>query len=333
MSKDIWVVAEHWKGVVQPVTREVLGLGRTLADSSGGSLTALVLAEDAAAVVPGLSGLGVDGVIAVSAPELKRYRARAYVEAAGTLVGKAEPLAVLVGATANGHEFAASLGARLGAGVAADCVSVEVGESGVQAVRPVYSGRLLETVEWPGGGPAVISVRPKAYADPGAGSGDPPPVVEESISFPEETNDVEILEFRKEEGEGVNLSDAEVIVAGGRGLQSAENFQLVQELADALDGAVGATRAVVDAGWISYPHQVGQTGKVVRPNLYIAAGISGAIQHLAGMRTSETIVAINKDKTAPIFRAASYGLVGDALKILPELTRRIREKRGVAAGV
>jgi electron transfer flavoprotein alpha subunit len=174
-------------------------------------------------------------------------------------------------------------------------------------------------------------VRPRAYADPGAGSGDAPATTEEAANIPAEALDAEILGFTKEEGESVNLADADIIVSGGRGIQDPSNFAMIKELADELGGAVGASRAVVDAGWIPYPHQVGQTGKTVRPKLYVAVGISGAIQHLAGMKTSETIVAINKDANAPIFKIATWGVVGDALAIVPLLTRKIRERKGAGS--
>jgi len=197
-------------------------------------------------------------------------------------------------------------------------------DGGLSARRPVYGGRLLENVRWTSDGPAVASIRPRAYDDPGPGAGDAPSVTEEAAAIPPEALDAEILGFKKEEGETVNLADADVIVAGGRGLQAAENFSLVKDLAAELGGQVGASRAVVDSGWIAYPHQVGQTGKAVRPKLYIAVGISGAIQHLAGMKTSETIVAINKDAAAPIFKISNFGFVGDALEILPKLTKKLQ---------
>jgi electron transfer flavoprotein alpha subunit len=263
--------------------------------------------------------------------KVHRYRPRPYVEAAASVIRKRPPAAVLVGATINGREFAAMLAANLGVGIASDCLEVEWTDQGLAARRPVYGGRLLESVRWTSEGTAVASVRPRAYADPGPGAGDAPPVTEEAASIPPEALDAEILAFKREEGETVNLADADVIVAGGHGLQAAENFSVVRELATELGGSVGASRAVVDAGWIPYPHQVGQTGKTVRPKLYVAVGISGAIQHLAGMKTSETILAINKDANAPIFKLATYGFVGDALDIVPKLTKKLREKRGAAS--
>jgi electron transfer flavoprotein alpha subunit len=331
MSKELCVVVEHWKGKVQPVTREVLGRARALADAAGGKVTALVLAENASAIAAGLAGLGVDEAVCVSSPELKRYRTRPYVEAAGAVLEKRAPLTVLVGATMNGREFAASLAARLDRGIAADVTEVELAGDKLVARRPVYGGRLMEVVEWAGDGPWIASVRPRAYADPGAGSGDAPATTEAAANIPADALDAEILGFTKAEGESVNLADADIIVSGGRGIQDPSNFAMIKELADELGGAVGASRAVVDAGWIPYPHQVGQTGKTVRPKLYVAVGISGAIQHLAGMKTSETIVAINKDANAPIFKIATWGVVGDALAIVPLLTKRIRERKGAGS--
>lgn len=331
MSKDIWVVVEHWKGDVQPVTREVIGRARELADAAGGQVGALVLAENAEGLAGKLAGLGVNEAICVSSPELARYRARPYVEAALAVIGRRSPMVVLVGATMNGREFAASLAAALDRGIAADCTELDWVSDKFVAKRPVYGGRLTEIVEFTDAGPWIVSLRPRAYPDPGAGSGDAPSVTNEAVEIPADALDAEILGFTKEEGETISLNDADVIVSGGRGIQDASNFAMIKELADELGGGVGASRAVVDAGWIPYPHQVGQTGKTVRPKLYVAVGISGAIQHLAGMKTSETIVAINKDPNAPIFKIATWGLVGDALEIVPLLTKKVREKKGATS--
>jgi electron transfer flavoprotein alpha subunit len=253
------------------------------------------------------------------------------VEAAAAVIPARSPAAILVGATMNGREFAASLAAALGCGIAADCTEIEWKDGKLVGRRPVYGGRLLEVVEWSVDAPWIASIRPRAYADPGPGTGEAPRVTSEPATIPPEALDAEILGFTKEEGESVSLADADIIVSGGRGIQDPKNFDMIQSLARELGGAVGASRAVVDAGWIPYPHQVGQTGKTVRPKLYVAVGISGAIQHLAGMKTSETIVAINKDANAPIFKVATWGVVGDALEIVPLLTRKIRERKGAAS--
>jgi len=331
MANDLWVVVEHWKGAEQPVTRELLARARELAGDAGGRVVALVLGDAPEKIAGRLGGLGVDEALCVASPELARYRPRPWVEAAAAVARERNPAAILVGATTNGKEFAGSLAAALGTGIAPDCTEISWKDGRPVASRPVYGGRLLETLTFAASGPCVCSIRPRAYEDPGPGSGAAPPVANAAASIPAEALDAEILEFRREEGETVNLSDADVIVAGGRGIQDPSNFAMIKELADALGGAVGASRAVVDAGWIPYPHQVGQTGKTVRPKLYVAVGISGAIQHLAGMKTSETIVAINKDASAPIFKVASLGLVGDALQIVPLLTQKIRERKGANA--
>ena len=328
MAKDLCVVVEHWKGEERPVARELLKRARSLADEGGGRVVALVLGHEPEGIAARLGGLGADEALCVASPELARYRPRPWVEAAAAVVKDRGFAGILVGATTNGKEFAGSLAAALGAGIAADCTEIAWKDGKLVARRPVYGGRLLETVEFVGEGAHVCSVRPRAYDDPGAGSGAAPAVTTVSATVAPEALDAEIVGFRREEGESVNLSDADVIVAGGRGIQDPSNFAMIKELADALGGAVGASRAVVDAGWIPYPHQVGQTGKTVRPKLYVAVGISGAIQHLAGMKTSETIVAINKDAAAPIFKVASVGLVGDALEIVPLLTKKLRERKG-----
>jgi electron transfer flavoprotein alpha subunit len=329
--KDLWVVVEHWQGEVRPVTREIARRAKELAGATGGRVVALVLARDAKEIAPKLAGLGIDRVVGISSPELTRYRTRPFADAAAAAVRAHGPLLVLVGATVNGKEFAASLGAALDAGVASDCTELELEGGSLRARRPIYGGRLLETMEWASPAPAIVSIRPRAFTDPGPGQGPPPELVEEPASIEASSLDAEIIGFRKEEGETVSLADADVIVSGGRGLQVPENFSIVRELAETLGGAVGASRAVVDAGWIPYPHQVGQTGKTVRPKLYVAVGISGAIQHLAGMKTAEIIMAINKDKAAPIFKVANYGFVGDALQIVPMLTKRLRALKGAGA--
>ncbi len=330
-SNEFWVVVEHWKGDVRPVTRELLGRARQLADAAGGRVIALAMGADTAPLAAKIQGLGVDEMVGVDHPELAKYRAHPYVEATRQAIEGRAPVALLVGATVDGHEFAASLAAAIGAGIGADCTEVDWTDGAVIAKRPVYGGRLTDTVEWTNGGPAVVSIRPRAYDDPGPQNDSPPAVASVSVELGPEVLDVEILGFTKDEGESVNLADADVIVAGGRGLQTAENFSMVRELAAELGGAVGASRAVVDSGWIAYPHQVGQTGKAVRPKLYVAVGISGAIQHLAGMKTSETIVAINKDANAPIFKISTWGLVGDALEIVPKLTQKIRDRSGAGS--
>jgi len=328
---DFWVVVEHSEGQVLPVTRELAGRARELAEGSGGKASALVLGDASEALAGQLAGLGFAEAICVSAPELAQYRPRPWVEAAAAVIRARSPQVVLVPATTDGREMSASLAAALDCGIAADVTEVSVEGGKPAAKRPVYGGRLVETVEFTADAPWICSVRPKAYPDPGAGSGDAPAVASEAASIPAEALDAEILGFRQDEAEGVNLADADVIVAGGRGLQDPSNFDLIRELATELGGAVGASRAVVDAGWIPYPHQVGQTGKTVRPKLYVAVGISGAIQHLAGMKTSETIVAINKDAAAPIFKVASFGLVGDALQLVPLLTKKLRERKGAGS--
>jgi electron transfer flavoprotein alpha subunit len=332
-ARDLWVVVEHWKGEVRPVTREVLGRARALSDAAGGRVVALVMARDAAPLAAKLAGLGVDEAVCVSAEELARYRARPFVETAAAVIRRRQPWAVLVGASTNGREFAASLAAALDAGIASDCTGLDCFDGKLVATRPVFGGRLLETVEWNGSGPRVASIRPRAFDDPGPGSGPPPAVTAETVPLPADALDADILAFKREEGETVNLADADIIVSGGRGLGVPENFAVIRALAAELGAQVGASRAVVDAGWIPYPHQVGQTGKTVRPKLYVAVGISGAIQHLAGMKTSETILAVNKDPNAPIFKVASWGFVGDALEIIPKVTQKLRERRGAGSPV
>ena len=330
-SNDIWVIVEHSNGEARPVSRELAALAKSLAAKVSGKCVALVLGENPREIASKLGGIGFDRALVVSSPELAQYRTRPFVDAAAAVIRKETPFAILTGATVNGRELSASVAAALDAGIAADCTEIEIANGKLLARRPIYGGRLLESVEWAASAPAIASVRPRAYPDPGPGKGAAPEIVEEAAQLGPASLDTEILSFREEEGETISLADANIIVSGGRGLQVPENFSVVRELATELRAAVGASRAVVDAGWIPYPHQVGQTGKTVRPKLYIAVGISGAIQHLAGMKTAEIIIAINKDKNAPIFKIANYGFIGDALQILPALTKRIRELRGATS--
>lgn len=321
----VWVWIDHRQGKVATISLEALGAGRAVADELGTSLTALVLGYEVEDMADTLFGYGADEVIGCDDETLASFR----VEAAGPLVAELaqerEPAVFLVGASTSGRDLAAWVAAALDAGLVADGIKLAVDGDTVVVTRPVYAGKLLADVKVTGG-LQVITLRSRAFpaAAPSGGSGS----VDWVYAVVEEDDiPTKIVSFESSEGQ-VSLTDARIIVSGGRGVGGPEGFAPIRELAEVLGGAVGASRATVDAGWIPYDHQVGQTGKTVSPDLYIACGISGAIQHQAGMRTSKVIVAINKDADAPIFGLASYGIVGDLFKVLPVLSEVFRERLG-----
>ncbi|MCB6342210.1 MULTISPECIES: electron transfer flavoprotein subunit alpha/FixB family protein [Enterocloster] len=330
-NKNIWVFIETDEGKAKSVGLELLNPGRMLAKKAGEELVAVVFGTENTAAVAQIQEYGVDRIISVEGAEYEKYSFDAYTYAMTALVNKYAPSAILIGATNNGRDFGPRLSCRLRTGLTADCTGLDYdAESGnVAWTRPAFGGNLMACIMCPDTRPQIGTVRPGVFKKA------PVPdkhadVISEKISVPADKIRVRLVESIREAAEGmVNLEDAEIIVSGGRGMGASENFKLIEELADALGGAVGASRAAVDAGWIGHAHQVGQTGKTVGPKLYIACGISGAIQHLAGMSGSECIVAINQDPEAPIFTMADYGIIGNVFEVLPALTEEIKTlKRG-----
>jgi len=321
---SILVFAESRDGKLKKVARECLSEGRRLASASGGGAHALLIGGDVAGLAGQLAALGADSVLTASDPRLALYAPGAYVRAAEAAVRSANPDVVLIPASAMGRDLAARLAVRLDAGVAADCVSVRIADGGkVTATRPVYSGKALATVAFQGSGPAILTLRPNVFPAslaPTPGKAEPRTL---AVAFEEKDFAAKTIEVKLPEGAELDVAEADIVVSGGRAMKGPENFSLIRQLAHSLGGAVGASRAAVDAGWIDHAYQVGQTGKVVSPKLYIACGISGAIQHLAGMSTSKIIVAINKDPEAPIFKIADYGIVGDLYTLIPALVQEI----------
>jgi electron transfer flavoprotein alpha subunit len=321
----IWVWIENSHGDMATISKEVLGAARGIANSLGQDLTAIVFGHDVTAVADAAFDLGADAVIGADDVTLATFR----VEAAGPLLlnlaKEHNPNVIFMGASARGRDLSAWVAAGLDAGLVADGIGVEVEGETVKVTRPVYAGKLMSTV-FVTSGTQVISLRSRAFpqADSTGNTGSAQwvdaVVAEDDIS-------TKVVGFSGKEGT-ISLTDASIIVSGGRGVGGPEGFDPVQALATTLDAAMGASRAAVDAGWIPYDHQVGQTGKTVSPDLYIAAGISGAIQHQAGMRTAKIIVAINKDPEAPIFKLAHYGIVGDLFKVLPALTAAFKSRLG-----
>lgn len=326
MANEIWVFIQKapQSDEIAAISRELLGKGRSLADASGAPLAALVLGAGVAGLADQAFAYGADKAYLVDSPNLAQYTTDAFVGAVAELARKHQPALVLTGSTFQMRDFSAALAAELGVGLAADANHVAIEGGQITAQRASHGGNVINTLSFGTARPAVVSVRKQSFAEAQHQPGRSGELVSEQMPGVELRTTVKSVAAKQG---AVNLSDAAVIVSGGRGLGSPENyFKLVPPLAEALGGAYGASRAIVDAGWVPYEHQVGQTGKTVSPKLYVAVGISGAIQHLAGMRTSRTIVAINKDAEAPIFRVATYGVVGDAAEIVPLLTEEIKRR-------
>ena len=332
-SKNLWVFIEtDDNGAAKNVGLELLNPGRELADKQGGKLVGVVIGKSVDAAVAAAGEYGADEVIVVEGDEYAHYTTDAYTTAMCELVEKYGPTTILIGATNNGRDLGPRMACRLKTGLTADCTALDVDdESGNMAwTRPAFGGNLMATILCPDHRPQLGTVRPGVFkkAEPVAGRA--AEVIREDVHVAAELIRTELLEVICEaSGEAVDLEGAEIIVAGGRGVGSAEGFAPVRELAEVLGATVGASRAAVDAGWIGHAHQVGQTGKTVGPKLYIACGISGAIQHLAGMSGSGCIIAINKDPDAPIFNVADYGVVGDLNVVLPILTAKIKKAKGL----
>ena len=327
-TKDLWVFVEtNEDGTAKNVGIELLTPGHDMAVKQGGALVAVVIGSGVDAAVQAASEHGADKVIVVDGPEYATYTTDAYAIALCTLVEKYGPPSMLIGATTNGRDLGPRVSCRLKTGLTADCTGLDVdAESGnVAWTRPAFGGNLMATILCPDHRPQIGTVRPGVFKKGEAGEAKAE-IIKEDIHVDAADIRTQILELIKEEGgETVDLEGAEIIVSGGRGVGGPEGYAPIKELADLLGGVVGASRAAVDAGWIAHAHQVGQTGKTVGPKLYIACGISGAIQHVAGMSGSDCIVAINKDPDAPIFDIADYGVVGNLFEVLPVMIDEIKK--------
>lgn len=327
--KGVMVFVEHEFGKIHSVSFELLGKGREIADNLGVSLSAMLIGAEGDSMALDVARYDVDTIYVCNSTWLKDYQTNTYVAEAENIIRTYKPEIVLIGATTLGRDFAGALAARLKTGLTADCTELSIDRQKrlLLQTRPAFGGNIMATIISPNHRPQMATVRPKVMAMPEPAESPGVRIIQvQPVSGPQDML-LDILEFIPDIAGTVNLADADIIVSGGRGMKGPENFSMLFELAELLGGAVGASRAAVDSGWMPYAHQVGQTGRTVRPKLYIACGISGAIQHLAGMQTSENIVAINKDPDAPIFKVATFGIVGDLFKVVPELIRQIKEKK------
>lgn len=327
--QDVWVFAEQRGGELSKAALQLLGKGRDLADTLGQKLCAVLLGENVEGLAKELVAHGADIVYTADNPRLKNFQTDTYTYIISNLIKEKDPNIMLFGATHIGRDLAPRIAQRVYVGLTADCTGLDIDPEtrNLLQTRPAFGGNLMATIKTPNHRPVMSTVRPgvmKALdADP-VRQGEIIPV---DSDVPDHVMIAKIIEIVKETKHAVNLEDADIIVSGGRGVGSPEGFQVVQELADALNGVMGASRATVDLGWIAQDHQVGQTGKTVQPKLYIACGISGAIQHRAGMQNSDYIIAINKDPDAPIFGIAHFGIVGDLHDVVPLLTSELNKMK------
>ncbi|MDD3652977.1 MAG: electron transfer flavoprotein subunit alpha/FixB family protein [Desulfotomaculaceae bacterium] len=323
MAKGIFVFAEVKDGKIKNVAYELLTASRKVADQTGEELAAVLFGKDVAGLVDSLGEYGADKVYVADDEKLAQYTTDAYSKVLADLIKENDPSTVLFGCTVQGRDLAARVAQKVGAGLLHDCIAMELEGGNLIFTRPVYSGKALLKAGIPENSPAMATVRPNVL--PAAQAARKAEVVNCAVNL--EATDLRqiIKDVVLQISSRPELTEANVIVAGGRGMKGAEGFKILEDLADALGGAVGASRAAVDSGWITQSLQVGQTGKVVSPTLYIACGISGAIQHMAGMSSSKCIVAINKDEEAAIFKNADYGIVGDLFQVVPILTEEVKK--------
>ena len=325
--QGVWTWVEQFQGQACSISWEMLGQGRKLADQRKTSLTACVLGHNVEHIGREAIAYGADRVFLIDDATLGVYRTLPYADALVKLVRQFKPEIFLLGASSRGRDLAGSVATELYTGLTADCTGLDIDEQTnlLRQTRPAFGGNIMATIICPNYRPQMSTVRHRVFEMPVADAARQGQIVSVAAGMDEGQIASKVVEFITEQGE-VNLADAKIIVSGGRGVGGPDGFGPIRELAEVLGGAVGSSRAAVDAGWIPYAHQVGQTGRTVRPDLYIACGISGAVQHLAGMGTAKVIVAINKDPEAPIFSMANYGIVGDLFQLVPALTAQFRKK-------
>ncbi len=335
--KGVYVFAQQVDNELSGIAFELIGKAKELAADLNTEVTAMLLGSGVKGLADQLAEYGADKVIVVDDPELKDYRTEPYTHAVASIINEYKPEIVLVGATAIGRDLGPRVSARVQTGLTADCTVLEIGDFPINPIpnqeqkhnqllmtRPAFGGNTIATIACPDNRPQMATVRPGVMQKREPVAGAKAEVIEFNPGFTPNNKYVEILDIVKEISDTVDIMEAKILVSGGRGVGSKENFQILQDLADVIGGTVSCSRAVVDSGWMPKELQVGQTGKTVRPNVYFAIGISGAIQHTAGMEESDIIVAINKDENAPIFDVADYGIVGDLNKVVPKLTEALK---------
>ncbi len=338
--KGVFTFAEQVDNKLNGVALELVGKGKELAKDLNTEVTAVLIGSNIKDLADTLAEYGADHVIVVDDPKLENYRTEPYAQALAGVINEYKPEIVLVGATAIGRDLGPTVSARVKTGLTADCTSLEIGDFPLEAregqeqkhnqllmTRPAFGGNTIATIACPDNRPQMATVRPGVMVKQDPEKGKKADIIEFKADLTENNKYVEILDIIKQVKKTADIMEAKILVSGGRGVGSPENFKILEDLADAIGGTVSCSRAVVDAGWKPKDLQVGQTGKTVRPNVYFAIGISGAIQHVAGMEESDIIIAINKDETAPIFEVADYGVVGDYKKIVPALTEAIKAQK------
>lgn len=323
-EKDVLIVAEQRGGTIRKISYELAGIGGQLAQKTGGELVAVLIGEGVQGAAASLGKYGVKKVLVADGPAFKLYSTEGYVTAAAKAVEKVQPGIVLTGASALGRDLSARLAQRLKTGLVTDSVGLDIVDGKLQGIRPALSGKIQHVVTIPESRPQIASIRPNVFNVPEANG---PDASVETLDHGVDAGKIraKVTEVRASAGAKADLTEAERIVSGGRALKAAENFKIMNDLADVIGATVGASRAAVDSGYAPHAMQIGQTGKVVNPTLYLGFGISGAIQHLAGMRTSKVIVAVNKDPDAPIWQIADYGIVDDLFKVTPALTEEFKK--------
>ncbi len=325
MAQGVWTIAEQRDGEFRKITYEIVSEGRRLADALGQELTAVVLGANIKDKAAELAQYGADKIIVADDPRLDPYTTDAYTSVLAQLVEAGQPAILLMGASVQGKDLSARLSARLGVAMAQDCTAFSIEDGNLVAIRPIYAGKAYAKVTYENSYPQMATARPNVMNINEPDTSRSAEVVDASFNLDDAELKTKVAEVIKDESGKIDLTEADKIVSGGRGMKGPENFKILEELAEVIGAAVGASRSAVDAGWRPHSDQVGQTGKVVSPNLYIACGISGAIQHLAGMSTSKVIVAINKDPDAPIFQKADYGVVADLFDVVPALTEEVKK--------
>lgn len=323
----IWVFGEQKRGIVQPVVFELLGKGRELADKLKTEVTCVLLGHNIKDKAQELIWRGADTVIIVDDPKLEHFLDEPYNKVLVQLIRKYRPAVFLCGATVIGRSLVSRVAVKLHTGLTADCTGLDIDpkEGYLMQTRPAFGGNIMATILSKNHRPQMATVRHKVFKEADIDKSRKGRIIEETVSPTLLTSRTKLLDIVEEIGATVNIAEADFIVSGGRGMKGPENFAMLEELAQVLGGSVGSSRAAVDAGWMPYSHQVGQTGKTVCPKIYIACGISGQIQHLVGMQSSDMIIAINKDPDAPIFNVATFGIVGDVFEVVPKLTKKFKE--------